>query len=74
MLASRQPLASGLSRLATRLSARLAAWPIDSQQVARRNALVACTALTQLRIERDEIAAYVNAAAARHQSHSRRPA
>lgn len=42
-------------------------WPVASQQRARRNALVASTALTQLRLERAEIDAFVSAAAARHE-------
>lgn len=42
-------------------------WPVTSQQAARRNALVASTALTQLRIERAEIEAFVEAAVARHE-------
>ena len=47
-------------------------WPVASQQAARRNALVASTALTQLRIERAEIEAYVEAAAARHEVRANR--
>jgi hypothetical protein len=47
-------------------------WPVTSQQAARRNALVASTALTQLRIERAEIEAYVEAAAARHEVRANR--
>jgi len=49
-------------------------WPVASQQAARRNALVASTALTQLRIERAEIEAYVEAAAARHEVRANRTA
>ncbi|HSV41453.1 MAG TPA: hypothetical protein VLI04_22000 [Nocardioidaceae bacterium] len=49
-------------------------WPVASQQAARRNALVASTALTQLRIERDEIEAFVEAAAARHEVRANRTA
>lgn len=49
-------------------------WPVTSQQAARRNALVASTALTQLRIERAEIEAYVEAAAARHEVRANREA
>jgi hypothetical protein len=33
----------------------LLAWPVESQQAARRNALVASTALAQLRHERAEV-------------------
>jgi hypothetical protein len=49
-------------------------WPVASQQAARRNALVASTALTQLRIERAEIEAFVEAAAARHEVRANRTA
>jgi hypothetical protein len=49
-------------------------WPVASQQAARRNALVASTALTQLRIERAEIEAFVEAAAARHEVRADRTA
>ncbi|HET7691371.1 MAG TPA: hypothetical protein VFK41_13385 [Nocardioidaceae bacterium] len=49
-------------------------WPVTSQQAARRNALVASTALTQLRIERAEIEAFVEAAAARHEVRANRAA
>jgi hypothetical protein len=49
-------------------------WPVTSQQTARRNALVASTALTQLRIERAEIEMYVDAAAARHEVRANRAA
>jgi len=42
-------------------------WPVTSQQTARRNALVATTALTRVRIERAEVNAYVDAAVARHE-------
>jgi hypothetical protein len=34
---------------------RLARWPVTSQVGARRNALVACTALAQRRAERTEV-------------------
>jgi len=47
-------------------------WPVTSQQTARRNALVASTALTQLRIERSEIEAFIEAAAARHEVRANR--
>jgi hypothetical protein len=49
-------------------------WPVTSQQAARRNALVATTALTRLRIERAEIDAFVEAAAARHEVRANRAA
>jgi hypothetical protein len=41
-------------------------WPRASQLAARRNALVASTALAQVRRERDQADAAVAAAAARH--------
>ena len=49
-----------------RLIARLTTWPVESQHTARHNALIASTALTQLRVERDQVTRYVEAAAARH--------
>lgn len=49
-------------------------WPVASQQAARRNALVASTALTQLRVERAEIEAFIEAAAARHEVRANRAA
>ncbi len=45
---------------------RITDWPVTSQQTARRNALVASTALTERRVERVAIDAFVEAAAARH--------
>jgi hypothetical protein len=36
-------------------------WPIDSQLGARRNAMVASTALAQRRAERDEVEAFLAA-------------
>ena len=36
-------------------------WPVASQQVARRNALVAATALAQRRAERDEVEDFLEA-------------
>jgi hypothetical protein len=50
---------------------RPAAWPVESQQAARRNALVAATALTGLRRERDEVDRVVEAAVRRHAVRSR---
>jgi hypothetical protein len=43
---------------------RLAAWPVDSQQVARRNALVATTAMAQRRRERLDVEEFLT----RHRS------
>jgi hypothetical protein len=34
---------------------RARAWPVDSQQVARRNAMIACTALAARRAEREDV-------------------
>ena len=34
---------------------RARSWPVDSQQVARRNAMVACTALAARRAEREDV-------------------
>jgi len=48
-------------------------WARRSQQAARRNAMVASTEAVQRRIERDEVAAYVAARAARH-DHGQAPA
>jgi hypothetical protein len=31
------------------------AWPMDSQQTSRRNAMIACTALAQRRAEREDV-------------------
>lgn len=39
------------------------AWPVESQQGSRRNALVASTALTQRRRERDEVEEFLAARA-----------
>jgi hypothetical protein len=35
------------------------AWPVESQLGSRRNALVASTALTQQRLERDQVEAFL---------------
>ena len=42
---------------------RLLAWPVESQQGSRRNALVASTALAQLRSERREVEEFLEALA-----------
>jgi hypothetical protein len=34
---------------------RVRAWPSGSQQTARRNAMIACTSLTQRRMERQDV-------------------
>ena len=43
------------------LPTALTRWPVESQQRARRNALTATTALTQLRHERDEVEEFLEA-------------
>ena len=37
------------------LLTHLRTWPVGSQQVSRRNAMVACTALAQRRAEREDV-------------------
>jgi len=36
------------------------AWPVASQQTARRNAMVACTSLTQRRMEHQDVADFLS--------------
>lgn len=38
---------------------RVRRWPVDSQQKARRNAMIACTALAQRRAEREDVAEFL---------------
>jgi hypothetical protein len=38
-----------------RLVERARSWPVESQQVARRNAMIACTALAARRAEREDV-------------------
>ena len=38
---------------------RVRAWPVESQQTARRNAMLACTSLTQRRMEHQEVADFL---------------
>jgi hypothetical protein len=45
--------------------ATLLRWPVESQQRARRNALVASTELAQLRPERNEVEEFLDAHARR---------
>ena len=45
--------------------ATLLRWPVESQQRARRNALVASTELAQLRHERNEVEQFLDAHARR---------
>lgn len=44
-----------------RLIRSIVAWPVESQQGSRRNALVASTALAQVRRERDEVEEFLAA-------------
>lgn len=48
----------------TSLITGLRAWPVDSQQVARRNAMLACTALAQRRAEREDVEDFLDSLAA----------
>lgn len=50
---------------AAQLLRPLTEWPVQSQQVARRNALVASTALAERRRELDEVEEYLASRAAR---------
>jgi hypothetical protein len=38
---------------------RVRAWPVESQQTARRNAMLATTSLTQRRMERQDVADFL---------------
>ncbi len=49
-----QPL-TPLTQPAHRLVSVVTSWPVESQQRARRNALIASTALAQRRAELDEV-------------------
>ncbi|WP_148574582.1 hypothetical protein [Nocardioides caldifontis] len=50
------------------------AWPVQSQQQARRNALVAGTALARVRQERDEVEEFLEALARQRAADTRAPA
>lgn len=54
-----------VSHVLRRPVAALRRWPVDTQLGARRNAMIASTALAQRRAERDEVEEYL---AARHES------
>jgi hypothetical protein len=56
----RQPLAP-LTQPAQRLVGAVTSWPVESQQRARRNALVASTALARRRAELDEVEEFLAA-------------
>ena len=64
-MATRLSSVALIPRLPSRLSTSLRRWPVESQQQARRNALVATTALTQARHERDEVEEFLEAHARR---------
>jgi hypothetical protein len=51
-----------------RLAASAASWHVTSQHRARRNALVASTALMQRRRELDDVEAFLAGHAARHEA------
>lgn len=46
---------------------RARAWPVESQQGSRRNAMIACTALAARRAEREDVEAFLDAAEDRRQ-------
>ena len=47
------------------IPSRVRAWPVESQQGARRNAMVACTALAARRAEREDVEDFLAALAPR---------
>ncbi|WP_205474804.1 hypothetical protein [Nocardioides sp. SYSU D00038] len=47
--------------MVVRLLTRIRSWPVESQLGARRNAMVACTALARRRAEREDVEAYLAA-------------
>jgi hypothetical protein len=53
LLATRPPLRP--NKLLMAAVHRVRTWPVDSQQTARRNAMLACTSLTQRRVERQDV-------------------
>jgi len=66
--------ASGHAARATRVDA-LARWHVRSQEVARRNAMISMTELTQRRIEREEVEEFLvrhRRAYAAREAHARR--
>lgn len=52
------PLRPGL-RVVGILAQHVRRWPVESQQAARRNAMLACTALAARRAERDQVGDYL---------------
>lgn len=61
-----RPLLTSLARRTLHRPAQWAQWPVRSQQVARRNALVASTALAEQRRELLEVEEYLARHAAAH--------
>ena len=57
LLASPPPLLPPMLLMAA--VQRVRAWPVESQQTARRNAMLACTSLTQRRMEHQEVADFL---------------
>lgn len=55
----------------TSLLDTLRRWPVESQQVSRRNAMIASTALAQRRAEREEVAEFLAAVATREEVRAR---
>jgi hypothetical protein len=53
-----------LRRPFARLVDHARAWPVASQQVARRNAMIACTALAARRAEREDVEEFLARASA----------
>lgn len=54
------PLQPGL-HVVTGVARRLSRWSVTSQQAARRNAMLACTAAAARRVEREEVAEFLRA-------------
>jgi hypothetical protein len=54
-------------------TSRAARWHVHSQEVARRNAMVASTALTQRRVELDEVEAFLASHQRQHAARRRVP-
>jgi hypothetical protein len=56
-----------------RLGQAISDWPVESQQQARRNAMVAVNACAHRRAEREDVASYLAAKASRHDGSAARP-
>ena len=57
-----------------RLGQAISDWPVESQQQARRNAMVAVNACAHRRAEREEVASYLADKASRGNGTAARPA